>query len=224
MNSRTLDDVIVDPLTYATAGAYDALFDRLRREEPVHWTEPQSFRPFWTVSKYNDIVEIESHPAKFINEPRLSLHPWEQEKAVLAMTGGKPNATRMLISMDGSDHTAHRRLAQGWFVPANLRKLEQGLAELAKDFVDHMEKMGGECDFVRDVGVWYPLRVIMMILGVPPEDDELMLDITKKLLGIRRLLNILESWPLNAGRIRPTILPRCLPTQRSTGIRSMTLR
>ena len=183
MNSRSLDDVIVDPLTYATAGAYDALFNRLRREEPVHWTEPQGYRPFWTVSKYNDIVEIESQPAKFINEPRLSLHPWEQEKAVLAMTGGKPNATRMLVSMDGSDHTAHRRLAQGWFVPANLRKLEQGLAELAKDFVDRMEKMGGECDFVRDVGVWYPLRVIMMILGVPPEDDELMLDITKKLLG-----------------------------------------
>ena len=38
-------------------------------------------------------------------------------------------------------------------------------------------------DFVKDVAVWYPLRVIMMILGVPREDDALMLRLTREMFG-----------------------------------------
>ena len=34
-----------------------------------------------------------------------------------------------------------------------------------------MAALGHECDFVKEVALWYPLRVIMMILGVPPEDE-----------------------------------------------------
>jgi cytochrome P450 len=46
-----------------------------------------------------------------------------------------------------------------------------------------MLDMGGECDFVKDVGVWYSLRVIMMILGVPEEDEALMLKLTQEIFG-----------------------------------------
>ena len=43
--------------------------------------------------------------------------------------------------------------------------------------------MGGECDFVKDVAIWYPLRVIMSIFGVPEEDEPLMLKLTQELFG-----------------------------------------
>jgi cytochrome P450 len=42
---------------------------------------------------------------------------------------------------------------------------------------------GGQCDFVRDVAANYPLRVIMEILGVPPEDEPRMLVLTQQLFG-----------------------------------------
>ena len=43
--------------------------------------------------------------------------------------------------------------------------------------------MGGECDFVKDVAIWYPLRVIMSIFGVPEDDEPLMLKLTQELFG-----------------------------------------
>jgi hypothetical protein len=46
-----------------------------------------------------------------------------------------------------------------------------------------MESLGGECDFVNEVALHYPLRVIMEILGVPPQDEPRMLQLTQQLFG-----------------------------------------
>ena len=46
-----------------------------------------------------------------------------------------------------------------------------------------MLESGSECDFVKDISSLYPLRVIMTILGVPPEDEGLMLKLTQQLFG-----------------------------------------
>jgi cytochrome P450 len=181
---RPIDEAIVDPLTYATRGAYDKIFNELRREEPVRWTAPHGYRPFWTVSKYSDIVEIERQNDKFINWPRSNLVPTDEEERVRAGTGrGSTNPVRMIINMDSPDHRVHRNITQAWFLPPNLRKLEASLAALAREFVDGMEALDGSCDFVRDVAVWYPLRVIMTILGVAREDDKKMLALTQALFG-----------------------------------------
>src|SRR5947209_8471590 len=184
MQPRRLDDIIVDPQTYATPEAYEEIFTKLRSEEPVRWTEPEGYRPFWLVSKYHDVLEIERQNDKFINWPRLNLVSIEEEEKVRAGSGkGSTNPLRMLVNMDDPEHRPHRAIAQSWFMPPNLRKLEGNLANLAREFVDKMEALNGSCDFVNSVGVWYPLRVIMQILGVPREDDHKMLAWTKAVTG-----------------------------------------
>jgi cytochrome P450 len=184
MPTGKLDEAIINPDTYAMLGAYDDIFTMLRREKPMYWTEPEGYRPFWTVSKYNDIVEIERQNDKFINWPRMNLNSIVEEERVRNGTGkGSINPLRMIINMDSPEHRVHRDITQSWFLPPNLRKLEAGLAVLAKEFVDRMEAFGGACDFVKDVAVWYPLRVIMTILGVPREDDHKMLALTQAVFG-----------------------------------------
>ncbi len=182
MRDTALDDQIVDPRTYADDSAYHALFTRLRREDPVHWTEPEGYRPFWTVSRHADIIEIERQSRRFLNEPRLALIPAEVEAQILARTG-RHYTIRSLVNMDDPDHRVFRELTQAWFMPRNLRRLETDLARLAAEAVERMQALGGACDFVRDVAVWYPLRVIMTILGVPPEDEPAMLKLTQELFA-----------------------------------------
>jgi len=46
-----------------------------------------------------------------------------------------------------------------------------------------MIESGGKCDFAKDIAAWYPLRTIMMVLGVPPEDEPLMLKLTQSFFG-----------------------------------------
>ena len=68
-------------------------------------------------------------------------------------------------------------------MPQNLKLVEEQVKALARQAVDRMLELGDELDFVNDVAVWYPLKVIMMILGVPEEDEPRMLKLTQELFG-----------------------------------------
>ena len=74
-------------------------------------------------------------------------------------------------------------MTQSWLSPPNLIKLKNEIENLAISYVDKMLENGPECDFVKDIASLYPLRVIMTILGVPPEDESLMLKLTQQLFG-----------------------------------------
>ena len=166
------------------------LLTGLRKNDPVHWTAPDGFRPFWAITKYADILEIEKLNDQFHNEPRSVLMNMQAEHDFAAMWGGPDPKTgrvsplRTLIDMDGDDHRAYRGLTQAWFMPVNLRKsLEARTVELAKRYVDKMMAIGPECDFTKDIAVYYPLHVIMSIMGVPETDEPLMLKLTQELFG-----------------------------------------
>lgn len=183
MNDKAIDNAIADPKTYASEEGFHSLFTKLRREDPIHWTEPDGYRPFWTVSKHADISEIERQNELFINDPRLTLTTIETEEKVKEFTGGSHLLLRTLVSMDNPDHRAYRGMTQAWFMPPNLKSLEAKVSALAEEYIDRMEALGGNCDFARDVAVWYPLRVIMTVLGVPPEDEGFMLKLTQEIFG-----------------------------------------
>ncbi|CAE7455133.1 cyp108 [Symbiodinium microadriaticum] len=174
---------ITTPAAYADFDGLHAKFRRLRNEAPVCFMEPDNYQPYWAVTKHADIIEIEGQPEKFINAPRLTLMDIETEEAIKEQTGGSRYIIRSLVDMDNPDHSKYRLLTQAWFMPKNLKALEENVKSLAKEIVDKMEEMGGECDFVKDVAVWYPLRVIMSILGVERKDEALMLKLTQELFG-----------------------------------------
>lgn len=176
-----LDDEIVHPDLYAS-GEIHEVYKKLRREDPVHWTEPEGFRPFWSITKHADILEVERQNALFINHDRTYLSPISGEEWIKSMTGDT-HLFRTLVDLDDPLHMKLRTLTQSWFMPPNLRKLEARISELAKEHVDHMASLGEECDFVKEVALWYPLRVIMEILGVPRSDEAFMLKMTQEIFG-----------------------------------------
>jgi len=85
--------------------------------------------------------------------------------------------------MDAPDHMKYRVLTQAWFLPQNLRSMEDRIRRIARAAVDKMAAAGGECDFVSEVALHYPLHVIMEIMGVPEEDEGRMLMLTQELFG-----------------------------------------
>ncbi len=185
-----LDNALVSNAVYGDEKKIHGLLADLRKNDPVHWTEPDGFRPFWALTKHADILKIEKLNDRFHNEPRSVLASKQAEHDMAAMWGGPDPKTgrvspfRTLIDMDGADHRAYRGLTQAWFMPPNLRKnLEARTHELAKRYVDRMMDLGPECDFARDIAVYYPLHVIMSILGVPESDEPLMLKLTQELFG-----------------------------------------
>lgn len=183
INGRVIDDLIVDPATYADETLYDAVFAQLRREAPIYWTQPTGFRPFWTVSRHSDVCAIEQKPADFINAPRLILASTAYEEGYKAFTGGLDRLTHNLGSMDGEEHRAFRSMTQAWFGPKQIQQRAEQIRTLASAAVDRMIELGGACDFVADIALRYPLRVIMLILGAPPEDEDYLMRFTREMFG-----------------------------------------
>ncbi len=179
---ETLDDAIVNPDLYADEDAIHALYASLRRDDPLRLMKPAGFRPFWAVTKHADILEIEKRSDVFVNRLRTYLSPIEGEEWVKSVTGDT-HLFRTLVDLDDPEHMKLRMLTQAWFMPPNLKKLEARIGEIAKAHVDRMAALGGECDFVKEVALWYPLRVIMEIMGVPASDEPFMLKLTQEIFG-----------------------------------------
>lgn len=172
---QSIDELIVSPDTYADPDVYAYVFARLRREDPVHWTEAHSYRPFWTISKLEDIREIERLNETFINNPRTNLRPIVEEEKVRRITGGRTEMFEGVVQMDGARHRAHRAIAQTWFSPSNVRRLESAIFQNASEYVERLVRCGGEADFCEVVAGPFPLRVIMTIFGVGPEHEALLM-------------------------------------------------
>jgi cytochrome P450 len=43
-------------------------FERLRKEDPVHYCADSEFGPYWSVTKFDDIVHVEKHPEIFSSD------------------------------------------------------------------------------------------------------------------------------------------------------------
>lgn len=164
------------PDAYADPDSWHEVAARLRREQPVCRIEAPGFPPFYAVTRRADILEVERQPERFLNTSRSILAP-------LARPG--PDAqVKTLVNIDGEEHRAYRSMTNEWFKPGNLRRsFEPRIQALAKHFVDRMAELGGACDFALDIARYYPLRVVMSILGVPERDEPLMLDLTQRIFG-----------------------------------------
>lgn len=176
---------VVDPKAY---GAWDGLHERLtwaRQNAPLAVAEHPDYDHFWLVTKHADVMAISRDPQRFANGIRpTTLTNKDGEKLARAATPNNDgHVIRSLVQMDAPDHMKYRLLTQSWFMPKNLKIVEDRIRQIARESVDKMLAMDGECDFARDVAAAYPLHVVMDILGVPPEDEPRMLMLTQQLFG-----------------------------------------
>ena len=179
-------DVTEAGLTFVTPSAFadDARFHEacriLRAEDPIHLVETETYRPFWVITKHADVHDIELHPAVWTNAPQPVLANLEAERIQEAQG---VQLLRTLIHLDGEEHKAYRTITVDWFTPKRLASMEPRLRQLAKEAVDRMVGLGGECDFARDIAMPFPLQVILSILGLPEGDYPRMLKLTQELFG-----------------------------------------
>lgn len=174
---------LVNPAAYADQRIHET-YAWLRAKQPLGVAEVEGFDPFWVVTRHADIQEISRQNALFLNgarSPTITTKAIDQR--VREMMGGSPHLLRTLIHMDAPDHPKYRVITQSWFLPQNLRRLEDRIRGIARGAVERMLATGGRCDFVNEVALHYPLHVVMDILGVPEEDEPRMLKLTQELFG-----------------------------------------
>jgi len=175
---------LLDSHTYANLDLLSSTYAWLRRNMPLGVAKSRNFDPFWVVTRHADILEVSKNNKVFHNGDRATiLTDRYTDLLVRYLRDGSPHLARTLAHMDDPDHRKYRALTSNWFTASNLARREEAIREIARGFIDRMMARERECDFVTDVAVHYPLHVIMQILGVPIEDEPLMLRLTRQVFG-----------------------------------------
>lgn len=169
--------VLVDAAGYQAHGYPYEAWKALRAQSPVHWCEPPGFRPFWAVTRHEDVRFLSTHPDRFLSAPRTILFS-EQVEAIA--NGMQP---RTLINMDPPEHRDYRAIAAPFLRPSAIRSLESTIRAVVRGLLD--ERSSEEpFDFVFDFAAHHPLQVICSVLGAEPEDQDLVLRIANTVFGL----------------------------------------
>lgn len=175
---------VFNPASFSKRENVEAIFSTLRRDYPLACVEVPGYDPHWMVTKYADVKEITRQDALFHSGDRPKiLHSQAGEALARSYTGGSPNLFQSLVQLDPPEHTAYRNVLQGEFMPGNIAKMKEGVAQTAEEFVSRMASMTPECDFADDVAMNYPLQVVLDIVGVPREHHPKMLQLTQWLFS-----------------------------------------
>lgn len=205
MTYKFSDADVISPEIYRQSGHPQQAFAWLRANDPLRKVYPEEFEPFWAVTRHADIIEIEKQPELYASEPRpilmkQSSNPEMREEVVAEIfrrlqdspklmqvmaTAGEGGLIRSLVQMDPPDHPVYRALVQPWFKPTNIKALEERLSGIIKRILDDMMGDGSEqeVDFVQDIAVYPPLKLITELLGVDEADEWRILKLTNELFA-----------------------------------------
>jgi cytochrome P450 len=100
-------------------------FERLRKEDPVHYCPDSLNGPFWSITKYNDIMAVETNHQQFSSEPSIVLFDPDEDFPL-----------PMFIAMDPPKHDVQRKTVSPFVAPNHLANLEPIIRERAAALLD----------------------------------------------------------------------------------------
>ncbi len=112
--------------------AHWGFFERLRREDPVHYCRESQFGPYWSVTKFNDILHVDRKHEIYSSEGGIALGP------PITVPEEKRLETPMFIAMDPPKHDVQRATVQPVVEPRNLKALEGIIRERAGRILDSL--------------------------------------------------------------------------------------
>ena len=171
----SLANVTLADLDIFERGEAFPLFDELRANSPVHWSEEDSpNQGFWSLTKYHDIVGVLRDTDTFSSQRGgANLEELDQEQL---------DARRSMLETDGVRHRSLRRLMQGEFTPRAVAGYETFLRGLTATTLDAAFAKG-EFDFVKEVAADFPIRVLARMLDVPDSDIYKLIDWGNRMVG-----------------------------------------
>jgi cytochrome P450 len=164
MDNRYIDAALSDPGFFVDRDPHP-LWKQLRENDPIHWTEGLE-RPFWSITRYEDIIAVVSEPTLFSSAWLISLPSSpEMERMTPAMLG----SGEMMLMTDPPLHGEMRRAFNRLMLPRAVGRFEAPGPQLVREILEEALARR-ECDFVVDIAARLPMAFICEIMGIPRSD------------------------------------------------------
>jgi cytochrome P450 len=156
----------VDPFDVSRAELYrddvwQAPFKQLRAESPVHWVPHSDYGPYWSVSTYKGIVEVESLPDLYSSEAGgITIADFVPERDV---------RMPMFIARDRPVHTAQRRTVAPAFTPSEMVRMSGDIRARTEALLDTLP-YGEQFDWVDTVAIELTTQMLAILFDFPWAD------------------------------------------------------
>jgi cytochrome P450 len=135
-------------------------FERLRAEDPVHYTGESEYGPYWSVTKSRDIIGVDSNHGVFSSSSELG--------GIAINDGVESNERASFISLDPPMHDDQRRVVAPMFSSASIGALEPLIRERAAKILDELPR-GESFDFVDKVAIELTSQMLATLFDFPFE-------------------------------------------------------
>lgn len=133
-------------------------FTRLRREDPIHFTAESEFGPYWSVTRYDDIMYVDTHHKVFSSEGGITIADQDEDFQL-----------PMFIAMDPPKHDVQRNTVVGVVAPRNLAQLEPVIRERAGRILDDLPR-NETFDWVDRVSIELTTQMLATLFDFPFEE------------------------------------------------------
>tara|TARA_Y100000588_G_scaffold317734_1_gene346954 strand:+ start:4588 stop:5835 length:1248 start_codon:yes stop_codon:yes gene_type:complete len=136
-------------------------YKRIRQEDPVHYLEHSKFGPYWSVTTYKDLQEVENHPEIYSSDVR---------NGGCLILDGMPLG---FMSMDDPLHCQQRGTLMPLMVPSNLARMGDAVRERTKEILQNLPR-GEAFDWVEAVSLPLTTRMLSIILDFPYDEEKIL--------------------------------------------------
>lgn len=138
---------------------------QLRDQHPISAT-PLGERHIWYVAGYDQVRDADQRPDLF-SSTTLNVYGPENE----------PDRRIIPAEIDPPEHGAYRQMVLGHLSPGAIRAMEPRVRDRAAELVDALVGRGG-CEFISDFSKKFPTQIFMMLMGLPIDQAEYMVDLS----------------------------------------------
>lgn len=157
-----IDQIDVSKAELYETNSHGEYFRRLRKEAPVHYCAESAHGPYWSITKFDDIIAIDADPKRFSSEKHI----------VIGDTPEDFN-TPMFIAMDPPKHDVQRKIAQPGVAPSRLTIIETLIRERVCAILDDLP-VDKEFNWVELVSKELTTQMLATLFDFPWEDRHLL--------------------------------------------------
>lgn len=145
------------------------LYHKLRSEDPVQWEESLGG---WMLLRYDDVANAVLNPTLGSDRTTAYLQqiPQELRDHFQPFVETRSN---MMIFTDPPKHTRLRGLVYRAFTPRVVETMEPNIHRVTNDLISKVQETG-KMDIIKDLAYPLPIIVVGALIGVPPEDADLL--------------------------------------------------
>jgi cytochrome P450 len=166
INSLPLDQLNPADPQHFVEGTELLVFDRLRREDPVHRSHSPvpGMDSYWSVTRYEDIMHVDTNPAIYSSEPAITLMDFPK---------GDEQQLKMFIAMDPPKHDEQRKAVAPIVAPTNLVNWQDLIRERTGKVLDSLPR-NETFDWVDKVSIELTTYMLATLFDFPLEDRRLL--------------------------------------------------